>query len=191
MVEKTLEKWGRIDVLVNNAGFGVRGPFDQMSLDLFRKNFETNFFAPIVCCQAVIPHLRKQGGGLIVNVESIVALRSMPFVSCYSATKHALHALSEAMRLELAPDRIHVLSVCPGLIDSEFQQNRVDVGALDENAPRWLYMPVDRCAAKIVNAMERGRSQVVITGHAKLIAIAQRLAPRLLDRLLAWNLDRM
>jgi len=128
MVEKTLEKWGRIDALVNNAGFGVWGSFDQLPLDVVRKNFETNCFAPVVCSQAVIPHLRKQGGGLIVNVESVVALRSMPLASCYSATKHALHAFSESMRMELAADRIRVLSVCPGLIDSEFHQNRVDVG---------------------------------------------------------------
>ncbi len=191
MVEKTLEKWGRIDALVNNAGFGVWGAFDQLPLDVIRKNFETNCFAPIVCSQAVIPHLRKQGGGLIVNVESVVALRSMPLASCYSATKHALHAFSEAMRMELATDHIRVLSVCPGLIDSEFHQNRVDLGEHKDQSPRWLYMPVDRCAAKIVRAMERGRKQIVITGHARLIAFVQRLSPRLLDHLLAQALNRM
>ena len=185
MVERTLEKWGRINALVNNAGYGVWGPFDRMPADVVRKNFETNCLAAVFCAQAVIPHLRKEGGGLIVNIESVVALRSMPYGSCYSAGKHALRAFSEAMRVELKPDRIRVLSVCPGLIDSEFHQNRVDIGQPLGRAPRWFYMPVDRCADRIIRAMESGRSRIVITGHAKLVAWTQRFAPWILDRVFA------
>lgn len=181
LAEETLAKWGRVDALVNNAGFGLWGAFDTLPMEEIRKNFETNVFAAIACCQEFIPHLRKQGGGMIVNVESIVGLRAMPKSSCYSATKHALHAFSEAMRIEYAPERIHVLSVCPGLIETEFHDNRVLVGPHEPTGPKWLYMPANQCAATIVRAMERRRRQVVVTGHAKLIAFCQRLSPKLVD----------
>ncbi len=187
LADQALEKWGRVDALVNNAGFGLWGSFETLPMEEIRKNFETNLFAAVACCQAFIPHIRKQGGGLIVNVESVVGLRAMPLASCYSATKHALHAFSEAMRVEYAKENIQVLSVCPGLIRTEFHENRVLVGTDEGTGPKWLYMPVERCVAKIIGAMERGSSRLVVTGHAKLIAALQRLSPAFVDWVLASN----
>lgn len=181
LIEGTLKEWGRIDVLVNNAGFGLWAPFDQLPLEELRRNFETNVFGAVACSQAVIPHMRKQGHGLIVNIESIVALRAMPVSAGYSASKHALHAFSEAMRVELAAEKIRVLSVCPGLIATSFHKNRVQVGGDMDPAPQWLHLSADVCALKIVRAMESNRSQIVVAGHAKLLAIAQRISPRFLD----------
>ncbi len=154
LVQSTVERWGRLDILVNNAGFGVWGAFEKLPLSLIRENFETNVFGAVACAQAAIPHLRKAGGGWIVNIESIVALRAMPMSSSYCATKHALHAFSEALRAELAGDRIRVLSVCPGLIATRFHEHRARVETDLETGPRWLYMPVEKCARKIIRAME-------------------------------------
>ncbi|MDD2709113.1 MAG: SDR family NAD(P)-dependent oxidoreductase [Verrucomicrobiae bacterium] len=186
MVDETVKQWGRLDGLINNAGYGVFGKVEQLPPTVMRRNFETNLFAAIACAQAVLPHLRRQGGGIIVNVESIVALRSMPLCACYAATKHALHAFSEAMRVELAAERISVLSVCPGVIDTDFFAHRVNAGNEMFGVPPWVRLSSERCAARIVRAMERGRSQVVITAHARLIALLQRLSPRVLD----WGLIR-
>ncbi len=181
LIQTTLQKWNRIDILINNAGYGIWGRLGQLPMDEIRKNFETNLFGAIACMQAVIPYFQKQKGGLIVNIESIVALRAMPFSSVYSATKHALHAFSEALRVELASEGIRVLSVCPGLIETPFHQNRVQIGEHIETGPKWLYMPVEKCARQIVCAIEHKRNQVVIANHAKLLAFAQRIAPRFLD----------
>jgi len=186
-----LERWGRVDVLVNNAGYGLWGTVDRLPLAEVRKNFETNVFAAIACCQAVLPQFRKQKSGLIVNVESVVALRAMPNSSCYCATKHALHAFSESIRVELAGEGIRVLSVCPGLIRTSFHEHRVEMGPPLEVGPSWLYISAEKCAARIIRAMEQGRSRLIVTGHARFLAMAQRIAPRLLDRLLTEGYRRM
>ena len=191
LIKKTLERWGQLDVLVNSAGFGIRGPFDQLPIDLIRKNFETNVFAAVTCMQAVIPQFRKQKSGLIVNIESIVGLRAVPTASCYSATKHALHAFSESLRPELAAEGIRVLSICPGLIATDFPKNRILVGKYIETDPVEFYIPVEKCVAEIIKAIERERSQTVITWHAKFLALTQRIVPRLLDRFFAIRYQKM
>jgi short-subunit dehydrogenase len=183
LIQRTLDKWGGIDVLVNNAGYGVSGSLEESSLDVIRNNFETNVFSAVALMQMTIPYLKKNQG-MIVNIESIVALRSMPTSSSYSATKHALHAFSEAARLELKDFGVHVLSVCPGLIETEFHRNRVQVGNRSDMGPSWLFMPVEKCANQIVRAMKSKKRQIVVTGHAKLLALLQRVSPSFLDMVL-------
>lgn len=190
LIDSTLTKWQRLDILINNAGYGIWGTFDQLPMDLIRQNFETNVFAAIDACQAVIPILRRQGGGMIVNIESIVGLRAMPMASCYSATKHALHAFSESIRLELRPDHIHILSVCPGLIQTNFHANRTKIGTTAETGPKWLYMPVDVCVRKILRAMENEQSRLIITGHGKLLTLMQRISPCFVDFIIGSNYRR-
>ncbi len=190
MMQTTLEYGGRLDVLVNNAGFGVWGHFEQLPMELIRKNFELNVFAAVACTQAAIPQFRKQKSGMIVNIESIVALRSMPISSCYCATKHALHAFSESLRVELAAEGIQVISACPGLIHTPFHQKRIQVGIQIETGPKWLYISVEKCVRQIVRAMEHGHRQVVITGHAKWMAFVQRISPQFLDWILVKNYRR-
>lgn len=183
LIQKTVEQWGRIDVLINNAGYGVSGSIEDTSLEVVRDNFETNVFSALALMQGAIPHLKKTQG-MIVNIESIVGLRAWPTSSSYSATKHALHAFSEAARLELKDYGIHVLSVCPGLIETEFHRNRVQVDNHSDMGPLWLFMPVEKCAKQIIRAMKSQKRQIVVTGHAKLLAFFQRLSPKFLDKVL-------
>jgi short-subunit dehydrogenase len=180
-IDETLKKWKRIDVLINNAGYGMSASFESVPIDQVRKIFETNVFGVITFIQRVIPIMKKQGCGTIVNIESIVGLRATPQNSFYSSTKHALHALSEALRTELFRDRIHVLSVCPGLIKTEFTHNKFTVAEDPDSPPPWLYMPARDCAFKIIKAIQRQKRQIVITGHGKLIALLQRVSPGFLD----------
>lgn len=183
-------RWGRVDVFVNNAGFGLWGAFEKLPMELIRENFETNVFAAVDCAQAAIPFLRRHGGCL-VNIESVAGLRGLPLASAYCATKHALHAFSEGMRAELAAEGIRVLSVCPGIIDTSFHENRRQVGPRTETGPDWLAMPVEKCACQIARAIETGRRQVIITWHGRFLALAQRFVPRLLDVLIAANYRRL
>jgi len=121
-VEATLARFGRIDALVNNAGFGQRGPIEQVPLDAIRKNFETNVFALLGMTQLVAPIMRAQGGGRVINIGSVAGRVARPMTSVYDATKHAVEAFTDGLRGELNPFGIDVVLVRPGFILSEFME---------------------------------------------------------------------
>ncbi|HVM93215.1 MAG TPA: SDR family NAD(P)-dependent oxidoreductase [Terriglobales bacterium] len=116
----TLERFGRVDVWVNNAGVGIRDRVDEMDMAACRDLFETNFFGAIACLQAVAPAMRKTGGGTIINVSSVAGHIPVPNMSPYSASKFALNAIGKGARLELKRDNINVLTVCPGYVATDF-----------------------------------------------------------------------
>ncbi|HEX9785999.1 MAG TPA: SDR family NAD(P)-dependent oxidoreductase [Opitutaceae bacterium] len=147
-----LERWGRIDALVNNAGYGQRGPIERVSVDLIRHNFETNVFSLVALTQLVIPHMRKRGGGRIIHIGSISGRIARPFSSIYDATKHALNALSDGMRGELRPFGIDVVVIEPGMILTEF------VSAANDASSDFLGDP--GLYASRMKAFERGFERV-------------------------------
>ncbi len=114
LVETTMRKFGRVDVLVNNAGYGKSGPTEYLVRDDIRKQFEVNVFTPFQLCKLVIPIMRKQEEGRIINISSINSRLSVPMGGLYSATKAALELLTDAIRIELAPLGIRVILVIPG-----------------------------------------------------------------------------
>jgi NAD(P)-dependent dehydrogenase (short-subunit alcohol dehydrogenase family) len=119
-VEKTLECFGRIDVLVNNAGYAVRGAVEEISDAQVQAMFDANVFGAMRMIRAVAPQMRKQKAGRIINISSIAGKRSTPANGTYSASKFALEALSDALRLELAPFGIQVVLIEPGSIKTHF-----------------------------------------------------------------------
>ncbi len=112
-----------VDILVNNAGYGAMGPLIEMPRTELNQQFETNVYGPLALIQAVAPGMIKQKTGLIINVGSVSGVLVTPFSGAYCATKAALHALSDALRMELAPFNIQVMTVQPGAIESEFGTN--------------------------------------------------------------------
>ena len=120
IVQSTMSRFGRIDALVNNAGYGQRGPIEIVPIEAIRQNFETNLFSLIALTQLVIPIMRKQGAGRIVNISSVAGRVARPLSSVYDATKHALEAISDGLRGELAPFGIKVIVIEPGFIITEF-----------------------------------------------------------------------
>jgi len=118
-VEDALARAGRIDVLVNNAGTSLFGPLAELPLDDVRRMLETNFVGPLALCQAVFPHMAERRSGRIVNVGSMVGVVPTPWVGAYAGAKAGLHAMSEALRVELAPFGIDVVLVQPGGVRSE------------------------------------------------------------------------
>ncbi|MDX2186475.1 MAG: SDR family NAD(P)-dependent oxidoreductase [Opitutaceae bacterium] len=119
VVATALERFGRIDALVNNAGWGLRGPLEQVEIESVRANYETNVFSLLALTQHVLQHLRKTQGR-IVNIGSVAGRIARPLTSVYDSTKHALEALTEGLRAELKPWGIHVALVRPGFIETEF-----------------------------------------------------------------------
>jgi NAD(P)-dependent dehydrogenase (short-subunit alcohol dehydrogenase family) len=123
-VETILAREGRLDVLVNNAGFGIAGSIEDTSVDEAKAQFEVNFFGVLRTCRAVLPKMRGQRSGYIVNIGSIGGLIAIPFQSFYSASKFALEGFTEALRLEVRPFGIHVVLIEPGDHRTSFTQNR-------------------------------------------------------------------
>jgi NAD(P)-dependent dehydrogenase (short-subunit alcohol dehydrogenase family) len=117
---------GRIDVLVNNAGFGVAGAIESAPLDEVKRMFETNFFGSARMIQAFVPAMRERGSGTIVNVTSTAGIAAPPLEGYYSASKFAMEALSEALHLEVGHFGVRVIVIEPGVIDTEFGANLVE-----------------------------------------------------------------
>jgi NAD(P)-dependent dehydrogenase (short-subunit alcohol dehydrogenase family) len=117
---------GHLDVLINNAGYGQVGALEDVSRRVLRKQFETNVFGLLELTNLAIPIMRQQGQGRIINVSSILGVISMPFRGAYNASKHAVEGLSDTLRLELKSSGIHVVTVQPGPIESQFRANAVD-----------------------------------------------------------------
>ena len=122
-IQKILEQKQRIDVLVNNAGWGLWGCVEDVSINEFKAQFDTNFFSIIRLIQEVVPTMRKQGSGTIVNVSSVVGRIGFPASPAYISSKFALEGLSESLRFELAPFGVNVVIIEPGVIKTNFMKN--------------------------------------------------------------------
>lgn len=123
-VQSILEREQRLDVVINNAGFGIAGAVEDTSIDEAREQFEVNFFGVLRVCRAVLPAMRRQGRGTIVNMGSIGGLIAIPYQGLYSATKFALEGLTEALRLEVRDFGIHVVLIEPGDHRTGFTESR-------------------------------------------------------------------
>ena len=140
LVDATIARYGRVDVLVNNAGFGTRGPVEIVPVDLIRKNFETNVFSLIALTQLVVPAMRERRSGYIVNIGSVAGRIARPLSSIYDATKHALEALTDGLRGELRPFGVHVTLIRPGFILTEFVE-AANAASVDVAAQAGPYTP--------------------------------------------------
>ncbi|WP_028400522.1 oxidoreductase [Ectobacillus panaciterrae] len=137
-----INKIGRVDVLVNNAGFAVGGFTEEIPIDDYRKQFETNVFGAISVAQIVLPIMRKQRSGHIINISSISGLIAFPGLSPYVASKHALEGWSESLRLEVQPFGIHVVLVEPGSYETNIWSTgkHVSEASLHPHSPYYEYM---------------------------------------------------
>lgn len=121
----TLHHFHRVDIWVNNAGHGLLDSVATMDMAACHDMFETNFFGTVTAMQAVIPIMRQQGSGTIINISSVAGHIPLPFHAAYSATKFAMNAIGKGARLELQGTGIHVLTVCPGYVNTKFSENVV------------------------------------------------------------------
>ncbi|TJY36038.1 SDR family oxidoreductase [Pontimicrobium aquaticum] len=133
-VEEVISKEGKIDVLINNAGAGITGPIEEIPEVEIKRNFDTNFFGPINVIKAVLPHMRKQNSGLIINVTSIAGYMGLPYRGVYSASKGALELITEAFRMEIKGFNIHMTNIAPGDFATNIAAGRYHAPVL-ENSP--------------------------------------------------------
>lgn len=133
-INEVLSKNSRIDVLINNAGAGITGPIEEIPEEEIRRNFETNLFGPINVIKAVLPSMRKQGHGLVINITSIAGYMGLPYRGIYSASKGALEIITESFRMELKAFNIHMTNVAPGDFATNIAAGRYHAPVLD-NSP--------------------------------------------------------
>ena len=133
-VKRVLSETGRLDVLINNAGYGMFGPIEEITTQEVKKQFETNFFGTIRVIKAIVPIMRKQGNGIIVNISSMVGRFGVPLNFAYVSSKFAVEGLSESIAFELEEFGIRVIVIEPGVVKSDFFQN-VRVKGMDPNSP--------------------------------------------------------
>lgn len=198
-LEITLDRFGKIDVVVNNAGYALMGAFETCDTEQIRRQFETNVFGLMEVCRTVLPHFRRQRDGLFINVASMVGRVPLPLYSVYNASKHAVEGFTEGLVYELEPFGLRVKLIEPGAVNTDFfgrssdRENRTGVTAYAEYSAEQLGVmddigpggsrPVD--AAKVIwqaanDSSRRLRYSVGIDAHALLAA--RRLLPETLFR---------
>jgi short-subunit dehydrogenase len=186
-VEKAIQRFGRIDLLINNGGVSQRSYSSVTSLEVERKLFEINYFAQVAMAKAVLPIFRKQKSGGFIVISSIAGLFGFYSRSTYSAAKHALHGYFDTLRLEEENNGIHVLIVCPGKIKTNVSHNALlsDGSAhnkLDDSHAN--AMTAEDCAKQILNAYYKNKEQVLIGGKELLMVYLKRYLPSLFSKLI-------
>ena len=197
-VRDALAAHGRVDVLVNNAGYAEMGPVEQVPLDAVRRQLETNVVGPVALAQLLLPGMRERGSGRIVNVSSMGGEITFPGAGVYHASKYALEALSDALRMEAGPFGVRVVVVQPGPVATSFDVNSADLSmymdgpyadlarAMDEQVrtmtPRAT--PPRKVAAVVVQAATapRPRTRYRVGAMARTLVLSRRVIP---DR--AWD----
>jgi len=194
MVRLVRERFGRIDVLINNAGVIQVAPAELMTLEDYEAAMKVHFWGPLYTTMAVLPDMRQRGGGRIVNIASIGGKLSVPHLLPYSASKFALVGFSEGLRVELAKEHIIVTTVCPGLMRTGSPPNATFKGqhqaeyawfSISDALPV-ITMSARRAARQIISACQRGDAEVVLSLPAKTVSAVHGLFPGWTADLLSW-----
>lgn len=190
-VERTIERFGAIDVLVNNAGMGLYSAAWSAPMPETRRLFELNLFAPLALIQLVVPHMQRRRDGAIVNVGSIAGKVTLPWFTLYSVTKFALGSLTDGLRMELKPYGIHAMIVCPGYVKTDFQAHALGAGPPDAVLKgKRFAITAEQCAEAIARGVERGARTVVTPRLGWILVALARLFPKFMDaRMAAINLQ--
>jgi len=182
VVEAAVERYGRIDVLINNAGCGMYGAAWEAPMERAREMFELNFFAALEMAQLVAPGMRRRRCGTIVNVGSIGGQVTLPWMTLYSASKFALGSLTDGLRMELKRDGVHAMAVCPGYVKTEFQSHALTGGPPEAvRKGRRFAITAEQCAEAIARGVERGARTVNTPRVGRAMVALARLFPGVVE----------
>jgi short-subunit dehydrogenase len=184
-IKQVVDNWGRIDVLINNAGISMRALVSEVSIQTLQNVMDINFWGTVYCTKAALPSI-QQNKGVIVGVSSIAGYRGLPGRSGYSASKFALNGWLEALKTELYASGTHVMWVCPGFTTSNIRN-----AALDKNAKAQGESPMDegammsseQCAMHIIQAIEKRKRSLVLTFTGKRTVFMNKYFPAWADKL--------
>lgn len=184
MTERALERFGRIDILINNAGFGQHARISDTSAEDMREIMDVNLMGTFYAIKAALPQMRKQESGHIINVSSVAGKRGLPFIGAYCATKSAMNAISEALRVELTGTGINVSLIYPITTETEFFDVMKNKTGKRFEPPKMFRQSAEGVAAAIVKCAENPKSEVFPFPLAWLVGITNSAAPGVLDFML-------
>lgn len=190
LVADARNAFGRVDAMVNNAGYGLQALAHETTTEDMRAIFETNYFGAFFGCRAAAPVMIAQGSGHIFNVSSVIGRRGTPFHGAYCATKFALIGLTESMRVELAPRGVHVTAVLPGLTATEFFDDSPEAEKARSSFTQFRGMMPPRVVGQSIAAHAGRRCpELVFSTGGKLLTLLGPLAPGLTDRIMKVYYD--
>ncbi len=178
VVQRTLDRFGAIDILINNAGMGLYAQSWSVPMEQARHVMELNLFVPLALTQLVVPHMRARRTGMIVNVGSIAGKMTLPWMTLYSVSKYALGSFTEGLRMELRRDNVKTMLVCPGYVKTGFQEHAIG-GPVPEQVLRGKRFAItqEECAHAIRRGVEREARTVVTPRSGWLLIGLSRLFP--------------
>ena len=185
LIDQTVARFGRIDILVNNAGLSMRAMFRDLDLAVVRKLMDVNFYGTVYCTKYALPYL-LQSKGQVVGVISIAGYSALPARCAYSSSKYAIRGFLDTLRIEHLKDGLGVLVFAPGYTASNVRNAALTAdGSAQGETPldEGKLMSAEKCAAILARALEKRRSEVILTGLGKATVFMHRLFPRLTDRM--------
>lgn len=185
MADEAINKFGTIDVLINNAGISMRALFEDTDVDVIKEIMSTNFFGVVYATKYCLPEIIRNKGS-VIGISSIAGIRGLPGRTGYSASKFALNGFLEALRLELSPKGTHVLTACPGFTSTKIRKRALTKdGSVQGESPRHEnhMMTAEQCAAYIYDATVKRRRMLILTTQGKLTVFMNKWFPGLADKL--------
>ncbi len=185
LIDYAVDSFGRIDVLINNAGIGLYSPVAEMREEDLEKVFYVNFFGSFYCTKYALPYI-KEAGGSVINISSVAGLIPVPFMGGYSASKHAMNALSFTLAMEIKREGVHVLTVCPGVINTGFVAS-----SLGDYRPKFKVKGThpSKLAIKVYKYYEKRKRMLIYPWYYRLMLASYRLFPFIYETvsLKLWN----
>jgi len=192
LIGKTIEKYGRIDILINNAGISMRANFEDLDLSVIKELMDTNFYGAVYCTKFALPYLIKQKGSLI-GISSITGLTPLPGRTGYAASKHAMDGFLNTLRLENIKKGLHVLIVHPGFTSSNIRKAALTKnGDQQKDTPRneGKMMSSEKVAQIISRATVKKEKNLVLTPEGKLVVWLHKNFPNLTDRIILHEMEK-
>ncbi len=185
LVEKTVETFGKIDILINNAGISMRALFSEMELKVMKQLMDINFYGSVYCTKYALSHLLSTKGS-VVGVSSIAGYKGLPGRTGYSASKFALQGFLEVLRIENLKTGLHVLIACPGFTASNIRNTSLTAdGSQQGESPRdeAKMMSAEEVAEKIIHAIEKRKDRLTLTTQGKMTVWLNKFFPRFMDKM--------
>lgn len=185
LIQKAIERFSSLDILINNAGISMRAVFEDVDLNVLKQLMQTNFWGAVYCTKYALPHLLKSKGS-VAGVSSIAGFQGLPARTGYSASKFALHGFLQTLRVETLNQGLHVMIVCPGFTASNIRNTALTQdGSPQGSSPleEGKLMTAEEVADRILRGVARRKRTLIMTTEGKLVVLLGKLMPKLVDGL--------
>ena len=192
LIENTIQKYGKIDILINNAGISMRAMFEDVNLEVIRKLMDVNFWGTVYCTKYALPYILKEQGS-IVGVSSIAGYKGLPARSGYSASKFAMQGFLDVLRIENLKKNLHVLVACPGFTATNIRKTALAKdGSQQGETPRdeAKMMSADTVAQRIIQAIVKRKRTIIMTSDGVLTVFLNKFFPAWVDKLVYTHMAK-